>query len=98
MARVATYRDIQDLHKRIDNLGNLSNMNYEVIEQELNELRAARDVVLKMVADLTVIVQGQAEDAAKLEAIAAAIDEVSDSLEAVAAPRDTGGSTGNLPD
>jgi hypothetical protein len=98
MPRMAVWNDILELHRRIDNLGEIQIMNWEVVEKELAELRAARDLILKMLADLKAIVEGGADNAAKLLAVAAAIDEVGKSFEAVLAPEDNGGSTGNLPD
>jgi hypothetical protein len=98
MPRMAVWNDILELHRRIDNLGEIQIMNWEVVEKELAELRTDRDLILKMVADLKAIVEGGAEDAAKLLAVAAAIDEVGKSFEAVLAPKDDGGSTGEVLD
>ncbi len=102
MARVALWRDIQELHNRIDNLQIKETeykMNWEVIEKELTELRASRDAVLKMIADLKAVIEDSAKaDNEKIAHFAASLDEVGKSLEAALAPKDDTGSTGGLPD
>jgi hypothetical protein len=70
------------------------------VDREIDELKAAVAILLKMANDLKAVIEAEdAADAAKVQAVAEALDSVQKDIEAFTSPPvDTGGSTGEVLD
>lgn len=97
MARLVTQRDFNILVKRVDIIAKgvvTLMLDWEKVNVEVSELRAAVDTLLDAYVKLRDIVNSGAADAEKLEEVARSLDNIEQDVKVALTPKDDTGSTG----